>query len=109
MKQITQKDVEFYRHIYYNIIKPLIKLNKSASEIDKTILPHLMENNWTLEIYHDFQSIDILQRIAYYSDCVKLSGKKQQIQIMTGKDIVDIEKFNIFSLPELRCPIRSEE
>jgi hypothetical protein len=107
MEKITQKEVEIYRDVYYNHVKPLLKKGASSEEISDTILPILVLYGWTLEIYFNFQMIDLMQRMAYTTDIMKLQNKKINLSLRCDKENVDYSKS--YQFPELRCPLRSEE
>lgn len=105
--EVNNKTIAIYRDVYYEHVKPLIKKGASTEEINEAILPVLVLYGWTLEIYKDFSTIDLMQRLAYIADVQKLKGKKSNIHLIAGDIEVDFTKSTQY--PELRCPLRSEE
>lgn len=98
--KITERDVYVYREMYYEYVKPMIRANKSDIEIDKCLDYWVVEFNITKEHYHALAQIDLLQRFANIKD------DRAMIAIF-GFSKEDLK--NVLNLPELRCPVRSEQ
>lgn len=58
---INEKTIAVYRDVYYEHVKLLIKKGATAEEINETILPVLVLYGWTLKMYHDFSTLDLMQ------------------------------------------------
>lgn len=107
MLQITQQEVEIYRNIYYEHVKPMIKGGCTLDEIDEVLISITDQYGWTIQKYREFQFIDLLQRIEHLKEVERLSGRPLRINVMNGEEEVSTAK--AYDFPELRCPIRSEE
>lgn len=81
-------DVEIYREIYYEHVKPNLRKGVNYTEMDKVLIPVLKKYNWTLEKFHFLYDLDFWQRVEYNNKSNTLGE---------------------FGLPELRCLIRSDE
>jgi hypothetical protein len=108
MMKISQQEVEIYRDIYYEHEKPMLISEMTQEEIAEALLPIVVLKGWTMEKYHAFKSLDLMQRIAYLNATTKLQGKKPNLFMKAGNDLLQCE--NAYNgIPELRCPLRSEE
>jgi hypothetical protein len=105
LNDITQEDVRIYRHIYYEYAKPLMRcsINFTDEQISNILTPMVNDIGWTLERYHMFSQLDLMQRFAernypevyfQYKDGTRMSGEDMN---------------PLLSIPRLRCPLRTEQ
>lgn len=109
LDNITQNDIYIYRHIYYEYVKPLLKLNINFTQeqIRRIVIPMVEDLGWTIERYEMFSSMDMMQRLAE----LNYNGSKPNIELQynDGEKVL-LDKLNpLLSVPRLRCPIRSEQ
>lgn len=104
--EIKNHTITIYREVYYEHVKPLIRKGAKQIEIDNAILPILVMNLWTLEMYHEMSFIDFMQRINYINHQQNLKGRKN-FKVLCGNEKVVADRFA--TLPKLRCPILSED
>lgn len=94
--EITERVVYVYREIYYEHVKPLLKMGISDPElIQMFIQGPLDELGMTIEMFRALQIVDLMQRMSKY-DNVKFAG-------------LNIEPEALNSTLELKCPLRTEE
>ena len=97
--KITERDIIEYREIYYETIKPMIKLGKTDKDIDNALEYICEEFEISVEHYRALSHIDLIQRIA--------SIKTNNIKFKSGEEYIDLK--NVENLPELKCPRRTEQ
>ncbi len=110
--RITDQDVFEYREIYYEHVKPIFKawgvLGMKISELAPLLSPILEKYGWSFEKYQAFGSIDFAQRLSRMkSESFVKTGTEPSMKVIAGD--VELDSISMSRIPELRCPIRSEQ
>lgn len=108
--ELTEEVVKIYRDIYYDHYKPLLKKHENDQESPlflKEFLPVLNRYGWDLDLFLDFKSIDMMQRLVFeYSH--ELMNQGLRSEPMTSRPEYRHYDPNHGAL-RLKCPIRSED
>ena len=76
---LTHKEVEIYRHLYYEVYKPLIKSGVEIEEVPDLMEKSLAQVGWSWSRFEDYKSIDLMQRLVLdYSHDLVNSGSRNQ-------------------------------
>lgn len=76
---LTEKEVETYRHLYYEVYKPLVKQGVEESEIPEAMEKAFSQTGWTWSQFEDYKSIDLMQRLVFeYSHELVQSGARTE-------------------------------
>lgn len=100
---VTERDVYVYRELYYEHIKPLLRLGVKAEQIENICEDIFKYYGWSFEKFKDFSVLDLIQRLKE----LRNYGNKVEVEVYFGGEILTLDQFN--EIPELRCPIRSEQ
>jgi len=98
--KISKEEVYAYREIYYEHIKPLLRVGTKDKVLDELLDLICPTYKISPLRYRELSMIDLVQRIS------KMNNPK--IKIVTS-DRQEIDTGLAETLPELLCPIRSEQ
>lgn len=105
MNKITDKDVYIYRELYYETAKPLLRAGASQEFIKEMLTKACDEFGWTHDKYQAFSHIDLMQRIVKVG--IKYASEDRvQVRTHAGEKL---EHTATLDMPELKCPIRTEQ
>ena len=109
---MTEQDVFVYREIYYEHMKPILRARNvfgmHQAEMEPLLAPALEKYGWSYEKYRSFMTLDIAQRVSKIKSRAMLkTGLQPDIKVVAGE--MELDSISVSRIPELRCPIRSEQ
>jgi hypothetical protein len=107
MYNVTDTDIKAYREIYYEVVKKMIYAGYLDAEIKVRVELVSEAYGISSERYYLLSDLDLLQRLARQ----KFINGNDNLKFV-GTDMIPIEDdemYSVLELPELKCPLRTDE